>query len=111
MPENHPVFKMDDFDRKMEWLRRKVDNSLADRIEKTISQKIAEDPERATKRLQAQTLKPQRTLRIGDWRLFFIYCKECRNENYTQKWNCPNCKDIPEEALVLVDLEKRSDAY
>jgi hypothetical protein len=95
----------------MEWLRRKVDRTIAERIEKTVAQKIADDPERATKRLQAQALKPQRTLRIGDWRLFFIYCKECRNEGYAQRWNCPNCGDVPNEALVLFDIEKRSDAY
>jgi ribosomal protein S17 len=102
---------MDDFEKRIEWLKKKVDKSIAERIEKTIAQKIMEDPERATKRLQAQSLKPQRTLRIGDWRLFFIYCKECRKENYTQRWNCPNCSDVPDEALVLVDLERRPNAY
>ena len=102
---------MDDFDRKIEWLRNKVDKNIATRIEKAIPKKIGDDPKRATKRLQAESLKPQRTLRIGDWRLFFIYCKECREEEHSMRWNCPNCGEIPNEAIVLVNLEKRENAY
>ena len=102
---------MDDYDRKIDWLRKKVDKNIVTRIEKTIPGKIGYDPKRATKRLQAESLKPQRTLRIGDWRLFFIYCEECRTEGHKDKWNCPNCGELPDTAVVLVNLEKRENAY
>jgi len=111
MLENHPIFQMDDFQRKLEWLRRKVDKTLADRIQDAIIQKIAIDPVRATKRIKAESLKPQRVLRVGDWRLFFLYCAECRREGYVARWNCPNCSEIPDAGLVLCDIEKRGDAY
>lgn len=105
------IYQREDFLQKLDYIRKKVDRALAERIEKSIKEKIALDPIRATKRIQAESGKPLRILRVGDWRIYFIYCKECRNEGRISKWNCEGCSSRPDESITLMGLDKREDAY
>jgi mRNA-degrading endonuclease RelE of RelBE toxin-antitoxin system len=114
MHANHPVFQWKDFDEKFTYLKKHADRTIAERIVKTIEEKIAVDPTRATKRHKGKSYKPIRILRIGDYRVFFIYCRECRDEGQLERWiaRCGDiCIDDHNDAIVLIDVEHRGNSY
>jgi len=48
--------------------------------------------------------------RIGRYRIFFTYCKECYNK-YRHYLNCSFCDENNLELIVLFDIQKRSFDY
>jgi len=100
-----------DFTETLAWIKKKVDSTLAIRIEKTIVEKLSEQPLRTTGRIKNKRFKPMRYLKIGKRRLYFIACEECRSENLTKIWQCPECSTMPIKALMILDIDKRENAY
>ena len=111
MPLDYSIFQKEDFKENLEWIREKVDPTLASRIEKTIISKLKVEPYRTTGRIRTESKKPLRYIKIGKRRLFFIICEECRHENYSGRWNCPNCNTTSSNSIILFDIEKRESAY
>lgn len=49
--------------------------------------------------------------RLGDYRIVYAYCKECRANSFVRHNLCYDCGNRDDDALMLFDVVLRSKAY
>lgn len=108
----HQIFQSQEFLDSIGYIEGKVDKKIAARIKRDVKDKLETNPTMVTKRIQMDSQKPKRVLRVGDWRVFFLLCEECKKEGYESRWGCPGCgTEIPVNSVVLKEIERRKNSY
>ena len=92
-----------DFTEKFAKQLRKIHDAI--RI-KRINQKVDEiiDFPYRNIRYGAGRWRGKREERIGDDRIFFAICEQCRNENHQTYNACDNCKGIPNNTIRFFEI-------
>jgi len=72
------------------------------RIKQAVDE-ILEMPQRNSKFAQHQW-RGKRERRIGDLRIMYSYCKECRQNGHTTYNNCLDCEDTPDDTGTFYDI-------
>lgn len=92
------------FNKSMSELHRPVQQ----RADKAVAE-IAADPY-ASDLLKAP-LKGKRDYRIGDYRIVYAVCDECRKENWIQMNGCSDCRKHGRSDFILFDVGHRGKIY
>ena len=89
-----------------------LDKVQRERVVKTINRELSERPTHNTKFLKGE-FAGKRVLRIGDIRVVFIICSECRNLGHKDRYNSQICKDCEQkdDIINLIDIDFRGDVY
>jgi mRNA-degrading endonuclease RelE of RelBE toxin-antitoxin system len=98
----------DDFDKHFKKLTKK-DNSLRHRILAKIDEMKKELPRNPIEYIG--DLKGKWKMRVGDYRLLYAYCKDCRAKGYERLNECLECKSKDDTSIVYFDVIHRSDGY
>jgi hypothetical protein len=77
-------------------------------VEKAVSE-IAADPYASD--LLKISLKGKRDYRVGDYRIVFAICEECRRESWVQFNRCADCKKHGRNDFILFDVGHRGKIY
>ena len=56
-------------------------------------------------------LKGKRRVKVGDYRLVYAVCEECRKKGYEKFNNCYDCKSKPANSIIFFDVFHRSKGY
>ena len=56
-------------------------------------------------------LKGKRRVRIGDYRLIYAVCLDCRQKGYTKFNQCYDCKSHNDNSIVYFDVIHRPHGY
>jgi len=56
-------------------------------------------------------LKGKRRVRIGDYRLIYAVCEECRKRGYIQFNQCYNCESKEDNSIIFFDIIHRPKGY
>lgn len=83
----------------------------ADRVRRKISDYL---PENATSKACGYLggrYRQYRRLRVGDYRVMFTVCYECRQRKLQVEVGCEGCPGKPGNSVVLQFVRKREDAY
>jgi mRNA-degrading endonuclease RelE of RelBE toxin-antitoxin system len=88
--------------------RRQLDKSVLERVEKAVRE-IATDPYASD--LLRVSLKGKRDRRVGEYRIVFAVCEECRRENWTGLNGCSDCKKHGRNDFILFDVGHRGRIY
>lgn len=93
----NPIFRRP-FDRKVKGLSP-VNKK---RIKKAVDE-ILERPQRNSK-FAKQQWRGKRERRVGDLRIMYSYCKECRENTHIRFNVCPECEKIPDETATFYGI-------
>lgn len=52
--------------------------------------------------------KGKHRVRVGDYRLIYEPCNDCRKKEYEKFNNCSECDSMPSNAIVYFDVLQRS---
>jgi len=97
--ENGAVtFRLIPFDKTL----RKLSNEYQRRIKQAVDE-ILETPQRNSKFAEHQW-HGKRERRVGDLRLMYSYCKECRQDGHETYNNCPDCDTTPDDTATFYDI-------
>lgn len=88
----------------------KLDNVIRKRIDKVISEVLFENPYNS-KRVSAREHKGKRIVRVGDYRLVFAICEECRRFGFNALIKCKDCKKHGSNNVILFSVSHRSISY
>lgn len=88
---------------------KKMDAHTKQRIEKSIND-LSNDPYRKSEYLRGK-LKGRRKHRMGDLRIVFAICEECRELGHHTINNCIDCDDLPKNGLKIFDIGLRGAIY
>ena len=80
------------------------------RAAKTGVDKILEHPELNDGPLKGP-LPGKRKLRVGDFRIVFAMCAECRQTGHTQANDCEFCNETDDRTIVFFDVDLRQKVY
>lgn len=89
---------------------RKLDRHLRKRIDTAIFEELAKDPYKS-KRVAAQEHRGKRIFRVGDYRIIFTICEECRKLGFKIVMKCLDCKKHGIDHIILFSVSHRSIAY
>ena len=103
---HYRCFKTDEFDDSF----RKLDSKVQRRIDKAIKEILFYRPYE-TKCLVSLELKGKRVLRVGNYRLIFAVCEECRKLNYERLNGCKDCKKHGVDDIIMFTCTHRKHAY
>lgn len=101
-------FFSDDFKKHLEKLTKRdivLKKRVADQIEE-----MKNDPFRNSIELDYE-LKGKRRIRVGDYRLIYAVCIDCRKKGYTKFNQCYECESKNDNAIVFFDIIHRSKGY
>lgn len=98
----------DDFKKHLKKLTKR-DSNLKQRILKKVEE-MQNDPFRNSKEYIAD-LKGKRKMRVGDYRLIYAVCKDCRAKEYEKINNCHKCESKKEDSIVYFDVIHRPHGY
>jgi len=56
-------------------------------------------------------LKGKWKMKVGDYRLLFAYCEDCRAKGYERFNQCYECKSKNNDAIIYFDVIHRSNGY
>lgn len=45
------------------------------------------------------------------YRIVYYYCEKCIKLQHEEMMGCENCKDVPENSLILFEIFRRSQGY
>jgi mRNA-degrading endonuclease RelE of RelBE toxin-antitoxin system len=85
-----------------------LDRSVQERVDKAVRE-IASNP--YASELLKIALKGKRNYRIGDYRVIFAVCEECRRENWVELNGCSDCKKHGRNDFILFDAGHRGSIY
>jgi len=89
---------------------KKLDNPIRRRIDEAIVQNLSQNPY-DSKRVSAQEHKGKRIHRVGDYRIIFAICEECRKSGFNVILRCFECKKHGINDLILFSVSHRSVVY
>jgi mRNA-degrading endonuclease RelE of RelBE toxin-antitoxin system len=101
-------FFSDDFKKHLEKLTRR-DNVLNKRIINQIED-MKNDPYRNSIELSYE-LKGKRRVKVGDYRLIYAVCSDCRKKGYVKFNQCYDCKSKDDNTIIFFDVFHRSKGY
>jgi mRNA-degrading endonuclease RelE of RelBE toxin-antitoxin system len=101
-------FFSDDFNKNFRKLTKK-DNNLKNRIMQQVEE-MKIDPFRNSIELEYD-LKGKRRIRVGDYRLIYAVCDDCRKKGYDRLNQCYECGSKGNDAMVFFDIIHRSQGY
>lgn len=87
----------------------KRDNDLKKRILKKVEEMKAL-PYRKSKEYTAD-LKGKRKMRVGDYRLVYAVCEDCRAKEYERLNQCFGCEAMKDNSIVYFDVIHRPHGY
>jgi len=87
----------------------KKDNMLKKRLTDKIKEMCIAKPEGQTELVGI--LKGKYRIRVGDYRLIYAYCEDCKKHNYQIYNKCYECSTKSDDTLVLFDVIHRSNDY
>lgn len=82
---------------------------LVKRVEKAIPE-LSLDPYRKSESLKGE-LRGKRKMRVGDCRVIFSICEECRKLGYTRINRCIDCESQTDDTIKFFNIELRPRAY
>lgn len=88
----------------------RMDNKMRKRIDKAIVEVLLENPYKS-KRVVSQEHKGKRTHRVGDYRIIFAICEECRKFGFATLVGCKDCKKHGSNHIILFSVSRRNIAY
>lgn len=101
-------FFSEDFKKHLEKLTKR-DNILENRITNQIED-MKTDPFRNSIELTHE-LKGKRRVKVGDYRLVYAVCEECRKKGYENFNGCYDCESKPVNSIIFFDVFHRSKGY
>jgi mRNA-degrading endonuclease RelE of RelBE toxin-antitoxin system len=99
------IFQSDEFNREF----RKLDPQVQRLLDNAIREILFNRPY-SSKVLKGK-LKGKRSLRVGNYRIIFAICEECRKENYVQLIGCKDCKKHGRNDVIMFTCGPRSKVY
>ncbi len=88
---------------------RKRNRLAAERIDHRLED-LAEDPFRNTK-TDLDPQGPGRIARVGDHRIIYRYCKDCRQIGAYKKVKCVDCAQCADETVKAFTFDDRDIVY
>ena len=85
-----------------------LDRPVQQRVDKAVGE-ITTNPYASD--LLKIPLKGKRDYRIGDYRIIFAICEECRRENWVEFNRCSECKKHGRNDFILFDAGHRGRIY
>ncbi len=104
----YDAYFSDDFRKHFQKLTKK-DNQLRNRLKSRIEEMKTEKP-RNPKEYIAD-LKGKWKMKVGDYRMLYAYCEDCRVKNYERFNQCLDCEAKEDNAVVYFDVIHRSQGY
>jgi len=104
--DSYVIFKTENFEKRL----GKIDNVNQERILKDIQNKLVVNPVHNTKFLQGSMFKGKRSFRVGDYRVIFTICGECKKLGHNRHNGCEG-KNHPDNQIILWDVEHRKEDY
>jgi mRNA-degrading endonuclease RelE of RelBE toxin-antitoxin system len=98
----------DDFKENFRKLTKK-DGTLRDRLLAKIEEMKAEKPRNPIEYIA--DLKGKWKARVGDYRMPYAYCQDCRQKGYERLNQCFECKSKTDSSIVFFDVFHRSKGY
>jgi len=83
-------------------LRKLRDNIRIKRIQKKVDE-IVTNPYRNIK-FGAGKYRGKREERVGDDRIFFVICEQCRKEGHRIYNQCKDCDSTPDNMITFVEI-------
>jgi len=87
----------------------KLDKAIRARVDEAISKDITADPYASD--LLKHFLKGKREYRVGDYRVVFAICEECRAQKFEQFNGCKDCHNRGRNDIILFDVGHRGRIY
>ncbi len=101
----YDIYSTSKFDRAL----KRLDNPIATRIQEGLTD-ISTEPYTKSEQLQGP-LKGKRKHRVGNLRIVFAICEECRELGHDSINNCVDCDNMPDNALKVFDAGFRGAIY
>jgi len=98
----------DDFRKNFKKLTKK-DGKLKEHLKSRIEELKAEKPQNLVQYIA--DLKGKWKMRVGNYRVPFAYCEDCRDNNYEHLNQCMDCDSKNNNAIVFFDVFHRSKGY
>ncbi len=102
------AFFSDDFQKHLEKLTKR-DGALKKRLLQRIQEMTTEKP--ASQIGYIGDLKGKWKMRVGDYRLIYAYCEDCRKYKHEILNECYRCFEKDDTNLVFFDVIHRSNDY
>jgi mRNA-degrading endonuclease RelE of RelBE toxin-antitoxin system len=102
------VFFSDDFKKHFEKLTKK-DVSLKNRLRECIDEMAVKKP--YSQIGYSGDLNGKWKMRVGDYRLIYVYCEDCRRCCHQVFNDCYRCCDRSGDVLIFFDVIHRSNDY
>ncbi|MGB9694343.1 MAG: type II toxin-antitoxin system RelE family toxin [Caldisericaceae bacterium] len=99
------VFQTDEFAREFRKLGPQVQKLLDNAIREILFNRPY------SSKVLKENLKGKRSLRVGNYRIIFAICEECRKENYVQLNGCKDCKKHGTNDIIMFTCGPRSKVY
>jgi len=98
----------DDFNENFRKLTKK-DGTLKERLLSRIEEMKVEKPINALE--YVADLKGKWKERVGDYRMPYAYCEDCRKKGYERLNSCVGCESNNDNVIVFFDVFHRSKGY
>ena len=106
LPEGYVVFRTREFEKDLRKLGKTPIRPLVEQGTK----KLQVNPYHNTYHLEGP-FSYYRVLRIGDYRLYFAACQECRALGQQSLFGCTDCSEKKNNSVVQFRMRHRSIAY
>jgi len=104
----YDAYFTDDFDKHFKKLTKK-DGQLKNRLKTRIEEMKLEKPINPLE--YTADLKGMWKMIVGDYRMLYAYCEDCRAKGYERFNQCFQCKEKDDSAIVYFDVIHRSEGY
>lgn len=106
---DYACYFTESFQKQLKKLTKK-DKKLRNRIEDKIID-LSTHPKHNTDVLLGHPALGKRKIRIGQYRMVFKICIECRENGYDTEENCIDCTKRDDNSLVFFLIDKRKKIY
>jgi mRNA-degrading endonuclease RelE of RelBE toxin-antitoxin system len=106
LPEGYVVFTTKELERNLRKLGKTPVHGLLDEG----TRKLQANPYHNTYHLEGP-FSHYRVLKIGDYRLFFAVCQECRALGHQSLFGCSDCAEKKDNSVIQFKMRHRSIAY
>jgi len=88
----------------------KLDKIIRERIDRAILEVLSDNPYKS-KRISSQKHKGKRIFRVGNYRIIFAICEECKKFRFNESIRCKGCKKHGSSDVMLFAVSHRSIIY
>ena len=104
----YDAFFSDDFVDHFKKLTKK-DETLKERLQSRIEEMKTEKPRNPIE--YVADLKGKWKMRVGDYRMIYAYCEDCKQKRHERLNQCLDCSAKNDNVIVFFDVLHRSKAY